>query len=166
VSQLNIARSNWDSCQGKLGNIERVLNEYRNEETDIITNIEEWNVEFATITRERDEARKALGECDKALTNSGAYNLELQFQLEALNGRQVAWVIEFPPDERGILYWGWASGATEYLATTPDNEKALRFSRMEDAAAVIRFEAAFYPFFQKARPVEHMWCLATQKESE
>ncbi len=65
ISQLNIARSNWDSCQGKLGNIERVLNEYRNEETDIITNIEEWNGEFtslraqvATLTQDRDSWRR------------------------------------------------------------------------------------------------------------
>lgn len=64
-----------------------------------------------------------------------------------------AWLIEWPADRQNpVRYWH----PTEGHVIDPNH--AIRFSREEDAAAMIKREH----LFGGARPVEHMWIAAQE----
>lgn len=68
---------------------------------------------------------------------------------------QSAWLIEFKPSvSRTPVYWGRTDCSEDgVLGMTPDHDAALRFTRKQDAEAVIEHYG-----WTEAFASEHMWC--------
>jgi hypothetical protein len=62
---------------------------------------------------------------------------------------ETAWLIEFPADQNGAVYYG---KTVEGLGQTNENLDAVRFARREDAELIIADVG-----WTEAKAVEHMW---------